>query len=118
METHGEKFTDEETQEYIRCVQAMKNYHKDQLSSVSVNQNGLEGHKMLETPDYYASQNGSGIKAIDAIASMGHMEGFCIGNILKYLWRAGKKKGQYLEDLYKALHYLQMLIDYVDKEYE
>lgn len=36
--------------------------------------------------------------------------GFCLGNCIKYISRAGKK-GEYKEDLQKALWYLQREID-------
>lgn len=39
---------------------------------------------------------------------------FCLGNCVKYISRAGKK-GDLLEDLRKALWYLQREIDNVEK---
>ena len=35
----------------------------------------------------------------------GHGEGFCIGNILKYAQRYGKKNGKNRADLLKVIHY-------------
>ena len=35
----------------------------------------------------------------------GHGEGFCIGNIMKYAQRYGKKDGYNRKDLQKVLHY-------------
>ena len=35
----------------------------------------------------------------------GHGEGFCIGNILKYAQRYGKKDGYNRADLFKVIHY-------------
>jgi len=35
----------------------------------------------------------------------GHGEGFCIGNILKYSQRYGKKDGKNRNDLLKVIHY-------------
>ena len=35
----------------------------------------------------------------------GHGEGFCIGNILKYAQRYGKKNGKDRNDLLKVIHY-------------
>ena len=35
----------------------------------------------------------------------GHGEGFCIGNILKYGQRYGKKNGKDRKDLLKVIHY-------------
>lgn len=45
------------------------------------------------------------IQAIDLIASQGHLEGFAIGNILKYASRYGKKNGHNPDDLMKVVHY-------------
>ena len=35
----------------------------------------------------------------------GHGDGFCIGNIIKYAQRYGKKDGYNRKDLLKVLHY-------------
>ena len=39
------------------------------------------------------------------ILDAGHGEGFCMGNIMKYAMRYGKKKGHNDLDLYKIIHY-------------
>ena len=39
------------------------------------------------------------------IIDSGHGEGFCIGNILKYAQRYGKKNGKNRADLLKVIHY-------------
>ena len=65
-------------------------------------------------PSHYAS---GGIECIEAIrASMTSLEflGYLRGNCLKYLWRYDKKgngKNKRLEDLNKALWYLNKLIE-------
>ena len=41
----------------------------------------------------------------EMIIDSGHGEGFCIGNILKYAQRYGKKKGKNRADLMKGIHY-------------
>ncbi len=46
----------------------------------------------------------------------GHGEGFCIGNIIKYAQRFGKKDGKNTEDLYKVIHYAIILIGQLEKE--
>jgi hypothetical protein len=45
------------------------------------------------------------IQAIDLIAAQGHLEGFAVGNILKYGSRYGKKNGHNPDDLLKVIHY-------------
>ncbi len=44
-------------------------------------------------------------QATDMIVDSGHGEGFCIGNIMKYAMRYGKKDGKNPEDLLKIIHY-------------
>ena len=44
-------------------------------------------------------------QATEFIIDGGHGEGFCIGNILKYAQRYGKKEGYNRKDLLKVLHY-------------
>lgn len=51
-------------------------------------------------PRHYRSHP-SGIECIDVVEPMG----FCLGNVVKYVWRADQKNG--IEDLRKALWYLE-----------
>ena len=44
-------------------------------------------------------------QATEFIIDSGHGEGFCIGNIMKYAQRYGKKNGFCRNDLLKVLHY-------------
>jgi len=44
-------------------------------------------------------------QATEFIIDSGHGEGFCIGNIMKYAQRYGKKDGYCRHDLLKVLHY-------------
>jgi hypothetical protein len=39
------------------------------------------------------------------ILDAGHGEGFCMGNIMKYSMRYGKKEGKNKSDLHKIIHY-------------
>lgn len=57
----------------------------------------------IDHPDYYSA---GGIEAIDYIDA--HDLGFCLGNVIKYITRAGRKDGEgKITDLKKALWYLQ-----------
>ena len=58
-------------------------------------------------PSHYMSDGG--VEAIEVIDSFFH-DNFHLGNVFKYLARAGKK-GDYVEDLEKAAWYLQREID-------
>lgn len=53
----------------------------------------------------------SGIECIDIVKH----ENFNIGNALKYIWRR-KDKGKEIEDLQKALYYLECEIDMLIKD--
>jgi hypothetical protein len=44
----------------------------------------------------------------------GHGEGFCIGNIMKYAQRFGKKDGKNRKDLLKVIHYGIMALHNLD----
>jgi hypothetical protein len=50
-----------------------------------------------------------GVECIDVIWEMGHGPSFCLGNSIKYLWRAGHK-GSALEDVKKSQFYLNYFI--------
>jgi len=52
--------------------------------------------------DHY-SQNK--IQAVEFIIDSEHGEGFCIGNVIKYCQRYGKKDGHNRKDLLKVIHY-------------
>jgi hypothetical protein len=49
-------------------------------------------------------------QATEFIIDGGHGEGFCIGNILKYAQRYGKKDGKNRKDLLKVLHYAIIML--------
>ena len=58
-------------------------------------------------------------QATEFIIDGGHSEGFCIGNILKYAQRYGKKDGYNRKDLMKVLHYAIIALyvhDYEEKD--
>lgn len=55
------------------------------------------------TYDEHYSKNR--FQATEFIIDGGHGEGFCIGNIMKYAQRYGKKGGKNRSDLLKVIHY-------------
>ena len=55
------------------------------------------------TYDQHYSHNQ--FQATEFIMDSGHGEGFCIGNIMKYAQRYGKKDGYNRADLLKVIHY-------------
>ena len=70
----------------------------------------------VEHPTWY---NTGEIEVIDAIESWGFGEGFNRGCAIKYIARAGRKdKKTEIEDLRKAMTYLQFEIDRLEKQNE
>ena len=59
-------------------------------------------------------------QATEFIIDGGHGEGFCIGNILKYAQRYGKKNGKDRNDLLKVIHYgiIALYVDKLEKKNE
>ncbi len=55
------------------------------------------------TYDQHYSRNK--FQATEFILDGGHGDGFCIGNIMKYAQRYGKKDGYNRKDLLKIIHY-------------
>ena len=55
------------------------------------------------TYDEHYSKNK--FQATEFIIDGGHGEGFCMGNIMKYAQRYGKKDGKNRKDLLKVIHY-------------
>ena len=67
-------------------------------------------------PSHYTAGKVECIDALDAATTgLNGFEGYCTGNIIKYLWRWKKKNG--LQDLEKAKWYLERLIK-LEKEKE
>ena len=50
------------------------------------------------------------VQSTEFIADAGHGEGFCIGNIIKYAQRYGKKGGRNKNDLTKIAHYVIIML--------
>ena len=64
----------------------------------------VELEKYINTTyDEHYSKNK--FQATEFIIDSGHGEGFCIGNIMKYAQRYGKKNGKDRRDLLKVIHY-------------
>lgn len=59
----------------------------------------------METVNHPAHYNSGGIEVIDVIEDWGL--GFCLGNALKYICRAGRKTNDPTEDLKKAQWYIR-----------
>ena len=58
------------------------------------------------------------VQSTEFIADAGHGEGFCIGNIIKYAQRYGKKGGFNRNDLTKVAHYVIIMLYLHDNLYK
>lgn len=64
-------------------------------------------HDKINHPSHFTSHP-SGVECI----TIAEHHNFCIGNAIKYLWRAGLKEGSNeIEDLKKAIWYIQREIE-------
>jgi hypothetical protein len=50
------------------------------------------------------------IQTTEFLIDAGHGEGFCVGNIIKYAQRYGKKNGYNRADILKIIHYAIILL--------
>ena len=55
-------------------------------------------------------------QSTEFIVDCGHGDGFCIGNIIKYAQRYGKKNGKSRKDLLKIMHYAIIALSILDDE--
>ena len=81
------------------CINDAPTYAQEQLADV-------ERREAVDHPYYYKR---GGVEAIDAIEAWGL--GFNLGNVVKYIARAGRKTKDGLQDLRKAAWYLEREIE-------
>ena len=55
-------------------------------------------------------------QSTEIIVDCGHGDGFCLGNIIKYAQRYGKKDGKNRKDLLKIMHYAIIALSILDNE--
>lgn len=66
--------------------------------------------------NHYVGEGRDRIQVQEFLASIGVVKPFCIANVIKYAARFGKKDGHNKKDIYKAMHYLLILLHYLDDE--
>lgn len=69
-----------------------------------------QSHEAVNSPPHYTD---GGIETIDFIVAKltdEQFRGYCLGNALKYISRAGKKTDDPAQDLRKAIWYLNRLV--------
>lgn len=67
------------------------------------------------TPEYYKSDGVETIDYLHAFLTEDEFNGFCKGNIIKYVSRANRKNG--VEDIRKARDYIRYLITSMEGEW-
>ena len=113
---------DEDKAEYVefRHTSAPTKYNVEQLKSFDFSFN--EDKYLSEMEEYIRSTyeehyaTNSGDQTIATIIRNGHGEGFCMGNIQKYVGRYGKKEGYNRKDLIKMIHYAILMLHVHDIE--
>src|SRR6185312_7530897 len=73
-----------------------------------------EALKYIDTT--YLSHYSGKVQATEVIFSGGFGVGFCVGDIIKYAARLGKKDGYNRKDVLKIIHYATMLLYVLDNE--
>ena len=77
-----------------------------------------EERNSVNHPFHYSFGKFECIDVLEDVLSSEQFQGFCLGNVLKYCWRSGKKKSSLseeektTEDLKKAAWYLNRLISH------
>lgn len=99
-DTNGNEIYEED------CTNDAPTYAQEQLEDI-------ERHEDVNHPDYYKR---GGIEVIDAIEAWGL--GFNLGNVVKYIARAGRKTADSLQDLKKAEWYLSREIERMEHKSE
>jgi len=84
-------------------------YSEDRILS-EINEYILSTYK-----GHYSKQK---FQATEFIIDSGHGMGFCLGNVMKYAQRYGKKNGRNRDDLMKIAHYAIMALHVHDLDEE
>ena len=69
-----------------------------------------------KTYSEHYSVDKSGFQVQDMLRHLDIDKDFCQANAIKYLCRFGKKNGKNKVDLYKAVHYIVLLLDSLDNK--
>ena len=84
-------------------------YNEDQIMT-NIN------NYIRSTYNEHYSVDKSGFQVQDMFRHLDIDKDFCQANAIKYLCRFGKKNGKNKVDLYKAVHYIVLLLDSLDNE--
>ena len=93
----------------------MCKYHVIKLTADTINLDSTSSDN-VNHPNHYCQGGIECIKAIEASMTPEEFQGYCKGNVIKYVWRFREKNG--LEDLKKARVYLGWMIESKEKQEE
>ena len=65
---------------------------------------------------HYVGDDNNHTQIQDLLHSIGVAEHFCQGNAMKYIARYGRKNGKNKLDLYKAIHYILLLMYFSEED--
>ena len=91
-------------------------YQKDTLGYKYNEENTLKELAKYINSTYSQHYSHGKYQATEFIIDAGFGEGFCLGNIMKYAQRYGKKDGKNKKDLFKIIHYAMMAIHTLEQE--
>ena len=81
---------------------------------MNIDREQLKSLSSVDHPIHYGGKDNP-CETIKVIESLDILGGFCVGNALKYLMRAGKKdERKTIEDLEKARWYIDYFIKYLN----
>jgi|TARA_R110001606_G_scaffold359182_1_gene510995 hypothetical protein len=92
----------------------MKKVYNEQLRNIMKFNEQKNIHELTHYVEstyskHYAASNG--VQSMDLISASGLGLDFCLGNVLKYASRYGKKEGANRTDLMKIMHYTLLAIN-------
>lgn len=104
------------------CLLTKKKLLKVNILTSKTDYKYNEGQLIADLQEYVDATYGehysvNKFQATEFIIDGGHGEGFCIGNIMKYAQRYGKKDGYNRKDLMKVLHYALIALHVHDLEH-
>jgi len=73
--------------------------------------------EMVDHPAHYGGKDNP-YEVIKVIEAMGWGRDFCLGNATKYVLRAGKKNNHFIQDIEKAIWYLERVLQQIQEEAE
>jgi ribosomal protein L37AE/L43A len=93
-------------------------YYCEQCNKIMNDYNNNKPKNNTEKINHPKRYNIGKIEAIEYIKDQNLLKGFCIGNVIKYISRAGNKDNSTeLEDLKKAMWYLEYYIKELENKW-